>query len=269
MITNLSLLKNSSESGHGVEEQLSDMEIQMQNYPKWGHQIVGLYLMFIGILGVTENSLVLLTFYKAKQLRSPTNIFILGLAISDFSMAVFGNPLAFTSALNGGWFAGDFFCTWEGFTVYTLGSAQLYLMMAIAVDRYIVIAKPLQASKITKRVAALSVLGCFGGGLFWGITPLLGWSSYGLEAAGVFCGLHYEDISKTYVIFMFLFDFVIPLIAVIFSYFKVFMTVSYPKYPSNTSSYFSPYPAEFLKWTCPPSISRTVHYHSFSLGKSR
>ncbi|XP_045211419.2 visual pigment-like receptor peropsin [Mercenaria mercenaria] len=222
MFSNISYLANSSSTDVGM----SDLEIQRLNYPKWGHQIVGLFLMFVGILGFIENSLVLFTFYKSKQLLSPTNVFILGLAIGDFSMVIFGNPLAFTSALNGGWFAGDFMCTWEGFIVYFIGCSQVYLMMAIAVDRYIVIAKPLKSSMITKRVAALCVAACFGGGLFWALMPFAGWSAYGLEASGSFCGLHYEDSSKSYIMLIFIFDFFIPLLVTIYSYFKVFMTVA-------------------------------------------
>lgn len=222
MYSNISFSGNSSEN----VIVLSDVEIRQLAHPKWAHQLVGLFLLCVGILGFIENTLVLLTFYKSKQLRSPTNIFIIGLAIGDFSMVIFGNPLAYSSALNGGWFAGDFMCTWEGFTVYFIGCSQVYLMTAIAIDRYIVIAQPLKASLITKRVAALSVVACFGGGLFWALLPLLGWSSYGLESSGTFCGLHYQDGSRSYITLMFIFVFLVPIVAVVYSYYKVYMTVS-------------------------------------------
>ncbi|XP_052268322.1 melanopsin-like [Dreissena polymorpha] len=143
-------------------------------------------------------------------------------------MVCFGNPLASTSALNGEWFAGEAVCKFEGFIVYTFGLSQLHLLTAVSVDRYIVIAKPLLAPKITKQVAWAAVLGCFALALLWAIFPFFGWSSYGLEAAGVFCGLHYDDLSlsnTTYIIAITIFCFFIPMGIMIFCYYHVFMTV--------------------------------------------
>ena len=211
-------------------EGLSVLDIKRLEYPLWAHRVVGVFLFFVGLFGFIENTLVLVTFAKNKQLRSATNTFIIGLAISDFLMAVLCNPLAWTSAMNGEWFAGDFWCLWEGFLVFVLGLTALYLLTAVSVDRYIVIAKPLLAPMITKRVAVLAVVSCFVGGTFWSIFPFFGWSSYGLEAPGVFCGLHYEDKSfstTSYVVTIFFFCFAIPLMVMIYSYFNVYMTVSY------------------------------------------
>ncbi|WAQ96346.1 OPSX-like protein, partial [Mya arenaria] len=221
------LLNETDQSGDPYEG-LTPLEIKRLEYPRWGHQMVGAFLMCVGILGFIENILVMFTFFKNKKLLSPTNIFILGVAFGDFGMACLGNPLAFTSALHGGWFAGEYFCYWEGFVVYFLGLSQMYLLMAVSVDRYIVIAKPLLSPKITKKVAFLSVAVCFGISFFWALMPFLGWSSYGLEAPGVFCGLHWEDKSlsnTSYVIAIFIFCFVVPMGVMIYSYYHVFMTV--------------------------------------------
>ncbi|KAH3864549.1 hypothetical protein DPMN_027568 [Dreissena polymorpha] len=208
---------------------LSFLDIKRLNYPKWGHQITGVFLLFVGLFGFTENLLVILTFTRNKQLLSATNIFILGVSLGDMCMVCFGNPLASTSALNGEWFAGEAVCKFEGFIVYTFGLSQLHLLTAVSVDRYIVIAKPLLAPKITKQVAWAAVLGCFALALLWAIFPFFGWSSYGLEAAGVFCGLHYDDLSlsnTTYIIAITIFCFFIPMGIMIFCYYHVFMTVS-------------------------------------------
>ena len=209
---------------------LSVLEIKRLTYPKWAHQIAGLVLLFIGFFGFVENCLVLFTFYKSKQLRTATNIFIMGVSISDMCMVLLGNPLASTSALNGGWFAGTFMCYWEGFVVYTFGLASLYLLTAVSFDRYIVIAKPLKAAMISKRVAALSVAGCFMFGMLWSIPPFFGWGNYGLEAPGVFCGLLWETPSaanQSYIFTIFLACFVFPMFVMIFSYFNVYMTVRF------------------------------------------
>lgn len=220
---------NASELSDDPYEGLSVLEIKRLNFPKWGHQMFGLFLLFVGIFGFVENIMVLYTFYKSKQIRSPTNMFIIGLALGDLAMATLGNPLATTSGLNGSWFAGEFFCYWEGFVVYTFGLTEMYLLTAISIDRYIVIAKPLKSAMITKRVAALAVAACFGFGFFWSIFPFFGWSSYGLEAAGIYCGLLWEDKSlstTTYVVTISIFCFFLPFGAMIYCYFQIYMTVS-------------------------------------------
>ena len=209
-------------------EGLSVLEIKRLEYPRIGHTLVGLVLLCIGCFGFVENLMVFYVFAKTKHLRSATNMFIIGLSFCDFCMVVLGNPFPTTAALNGKWFAGEFFCYWEGFVVYFFGLSALYLLTAVSVDRYIVIAKPLKAAFITKRVAILAVLGCFAGGLLWAIFPFFGWSSYGLEAPGIYCGLHYEDTSvstMSYVVVIFFMCFLIPLAVMAYCYYQVFMTV--------------------------------------------
>ncbi|KAL4241079.1 D(1B) dopamine receptor [Mactra antiquata] len=220
MDDNSSLLGNTTSAGN-IEHGPSPQQL-------WTSRFIGAVLFFIGFFGVCENILVLRIFYKTKQLRSPTNIFIMGLAISDLCMASLGNPLATTSALYGEWFAGEFMCYWEGFVVYFFGLAELYLLTAISVDRYIVIAKPLKSSIITKRFAVLSVLACFAFGALWAIFPFFGWGSYGLEASKVFCGLLWEDTGASitsYVITIFLFCFIFPMALMIYCYLQIYLTI--------------------------------------------
>ncbi|KAH3734961.1 hypothetical protein DPMN_041422 [Dreissena polymorpha] len=154
-----------------VLEGLSALDIRRLNYPKWAHQIAGGILVLIGFFGFVENVLVILTCTNNKRLLSPTNIFILGVAIGDLCMVCLGNPLEFTSAINGAWFAGDAACVLVGFVVYLFGLSQLYLLSAVSVDRYIVMTKPLLTPKITTKVACASVAGCFGLALFWAVCP--------------------------------------------------------------------------------------------------
>ncbi|KAH3741295.1 hypothetical protein DPMN_048017 [Dreissena polymorpha] len=217
-----------SNTTEDVRSGLSALDIQRLNYPKWAHQIVGGVLVLIGCFGFVENVLVIYTFTKNKHLLSPTNIFILGVAIGDLCMCCLGHPLESASAINGAWFAGDAACVLVGFVVYLFGLSQLYLLSAVSIDRYIVITKPLLTPNITTKVACASVAGCFGIALFWAVCPLIGWSSYGLEASGVFCGLHWNDVSvsnTSYVITITIFCFFFPLGIMIFCYYHVFMTV--------------------------------------------
>ena len=203
-------------------------ELNNGSYPKWAHTLSGVVLLFTGVLGILFNSTGLYVFARNKQLQSATNLFIVALLMCDLSMAVFGAPLAISAALYGSWFAGPVWCTWEGFIVYFFGLSALYLLTAISVDRYIVIVKPLKSKIVTKRVAVAAIGACYGGAALWAILPLVGWSSYGLEAIGVYCGLNYRDRSlgnTSYIVAMFVFCFAIPIIIMAYCYFYVYMTV--------------------------------------------
>ena len=212
---------------YGLDE-LYVPEINGQAFPKWAYQLSGLVLALTGFLGILFNSIGLYVFAKDKQLQSPTNLFIIALLICDLSMAVFGVPLSAAAALHGSWFAGHVWCTWEGFIVYLFGLSALYILTAISVDRYIVIVKPQKSKVVSKRVALGAAIACFGGGAFWSVLPFFGWSYYGLEAAGFYCGLSYRDRSlsnKTYIIAIFIFCFALPISIMAYCYFLVYMTV--------------------------------------------
>jgi hypothetical protein len=208
-----------------TSEDLSELEIKRLNYPRWGHTIFAVLLLFVELFGFTEICFILLTFFKTKHLRSATNIFVIALCVADLCMLILGCPFSVISAFNGQWAFSKAICVLSGFIVYFLGLTQLYLLVAISVDRYIVITKPLQSALITKRVAVLSCIGCYVGGFFWAVLPLAGWSQYGLEAPGVFCGLDIENTQFSYSLTIFFTCFLFPFIIMCFCYYRIYSTV--------------------------------------------
>ena len=208
--------------------ELTILQIKQLNYPRWQSVLAGCFLLLITVVGIIENSIVLYIYINTKVLRSPTNTFIVAIAIADLLMAVFATPFAAYSGLKGYWALGDVMCTFEGWFVYCFGLSSMYLLTAVSVDRYIVIAKPMKATMITHRVAVIAVGICFAGGLFWSVMPLLGWSSYGQEPCMFACGLKWTEPSvanKTYIICIFIFCFAIPVGIMTYCYCRVYMTV--------------------------------------------
>ena len=61
-------------------------------------------------VGLIGNVTVLCTIALDRLLRSPTNMFIISIAISDFAMTVFPVPLAFASAIHRQWLFGYSVC---------------------------------------------------------------------------------------------------------------------------------------------------------------
>ena len=67
-----------------------------------------------------------------------------------------GVPLAMTSTFAHRWLWGSLGCDIEAFIVYFLGVTSMYILLAISIDRYIAITKPILGSRISKKWAALS-----------------------------------------------------------------------------------------------------------------
>ncbi|XP_069124365.1 parapinopsin-like [Argopecten irradians] len=191
------------------------------------YNLFAVILFLTWMFGSFFNGSALLIFTKNKHLRTPTNMFVIGLAINDFCMSSVA-LFAASASYNQGWYHGDTVCAMEGFLVYVLGLTDLYLLCAISFDRYIVIAKPLSASKINHGVALLAIVGCWLGGTFWSVVPFFGWNYYHLELSNVSCGVSFEgnDPSiQSYLLSIFIFCFLLPLGLIIFSYNGVYQTV--------------------------------------------
>ncbi|BFZ08710.1 hypothetical protein BsWGS_11749 [Bradybaena similaris] len=132
------------------------------------------------------------------------------------------------SAWSRRWLWGDALCDVEGFTVYFLGMASMYVLMAIAFDRYIAISKPLLGTKITKTVAFVSCGLCYFLGFLWAIFPAFGWNEFDLEGAGISCSVVWETddpLYTSYIYAIFVFCLVLPLGIMFYSYWGVLSTL--------------------------------------------
>ena len=96
--------------------------------------------------------------------------------------------------------------------------------------RWIAIAHPLEHNKITYKVQIGCVLFCYLQGLLWAGFPLFGWSSYDMEGILTSCSVQWQDRSTsvwTYNVLMFVFVLFVPVTAMFFSNFKLYLTVRF------------------------------------------
>ncbi|TWW55757.1 Opsin-3 Encephalopsin [Takifugu flavidus] len=80
-----------------------------------GHTVVAVMLGTILLAGVFGNSVVFLVFVKYRSLRTPINLILLNISLSDILVCVFGTPLSFAASLKGRWLLGERGCEWYGF----------------------------------------------------------------------------------------------------------------------------------------------------------
>ncbi|CAH8587105.1 unnamed protein product [Schistosoma turkestanicum] len=171
---------------------------------------IGLFIAVVGIAGVCLNLLVIIFFTMFKALRTPSNILVVNLAISDFGFsAVNGFPLKTIAAFNNFWPWGK--------------------IAAVALDRYLVIATPFESVfQTTPRRTLLLMLFLWLWSLIWTIPPLFGFGRYVTEGYQTSCTMDYisTDLNnRLFNVGLFGFGFLCPLFLSLFCYSRIILIV--------------------------------------------
>merc|ERR1711973_458920 len=200
--------------------QLSDipedvMPVINQHWAKFPPQHPLLLPWMVNFVG---NGLVIYIFLKTKSLRSPTNMFVVNLALSDcIMMSPMGLPVTINAFTQRYWMWGVFGC-------------QLYAFVGVVIgyDRYNVIVKGFSGTKITGGKAFILLSLIWGYSIVVSMMPFFGWGGYMAEGLLVTCGYDYlsQDMNKkSYMMFAFGFNYMFPLIMISFFYTKIVKAV--------------------------------------------
>ena len=159
------------------------------------NHFVGISYFFLWVVNVLGNGSVMYIFLKVKALRTPSNMFVVNLAISDFCMMLSQAwPVIINSFTQRYWMWGKLGCQLYGATGAITGVCSILTMVAIGYDRYNVIVKGFAGTKITPVRALLIVV------LIWAysvgicIGPFFGWGAYKTEGTLISCS--YDFISR-------------------------------------------------------------------------
>ncbi|KAM9456198.1 opsin 4xa [Clarias gariepinus] len=197
--------------------------------PDHVHYIMAFFVAVIGALGIVGNALVMYAFFCNKKLRSPPNYFIFSLALSDFLMASTQSPIFFVNSLYKEWVFGKTGCQIYAFCSALFGITSMITLVAISIDRYVVITKPLQAIRWnSKRRALISILIVWIYSLAWSSAPLLGWSSYVPEGLMTSCTWDYitsTPANKAYTLMLCCLVFFVPLGIISYCYVFMFLAI--------------------------------------------
>lgn len=92
-----------------------------------GFIVLSVVLGFIMTFGFLNNFIVLLLFCKFKKLRTPVNMMLLNISVSDMLVCLFGTTLSFASSIRGKWLLGRAGCSWYGFINSCFGESWSHL----------------------------------------------------------------------------------------------------------------------------------------------
>ncbi|XP_074003936.1 melanopsin-like [Numenius arquata] len=190
---------------------------------------VGTCVLIIGSIGIIGNLLVLYAFYSNKKLRTPQNYFIMNLAVSDFLMSASQAPMCFVNSLHREWILGDIGCDLYAFCGALFGITSMMTLLAISVDRYLVITKPLRSIQWTSKKRTIQIIAVVWlYSLGWSVAPLLGWSSYVPEGLMISCTwdyVTYSPANRSYTMILCCCVFFIPLIIIFHCYLFMFLAI--------------------------------------------
>lgn len=105
-------------------------------YPQQVNVAIAIIGTFSSLLTIFGNILVLVSFFVDRQIRQPTNYFILSLAISDFLIGCVSMPFLTLAIYKNRWVLGSFLCDIWLSLDYTVCLASIYTVLLITVDRF-------------------------------------------------------------------------------------------------------------------------------------
>nr|DBA28809.1 TPA: hypothetical protein GDO54_009105 [Pyxicephalus adspersus] len=153
----------------------------------------------------------------------------MNLAVSDLLMSSTQAPICFLNSFNRQWILGEIACNIYAFCGALFGITSMMTLLAIAVDRYLVITKPLQSIQWSSKKRTLQVIALVWlYSLMWSMAPLLGWSSYVPEGLMISCTWDYTSATtanKMYTMMLCCFVFFIPLLVISQCYLLMFLAI--------------------------------------------
>jgi len=178
-------------------------------------------------VGITGNLLTVVALLKCQKLRShATTMFVISLAVSDLLFCTINLPLTASRYVHEKWILGQDMCRLFPFFFYGNVAASLMNMVAITINRYILIACHANYSRIYSHMnifLMIAFVWLFSFGMM--VPPLLEvWGTLGLDEQTFSCTiLKRNDTSPKK--FLMIFGFLMPCIVIIACYSAIFLKV--------------------------------------------
>ncbi|XP_017163972.1 trace amine-associated receptor 8a-like [Poecilia reticulata] len=140
--------------------QFTNLSCRKLNRSQFEKVLISFMLCFISVTTVSLNLLVIISISHFRQLHTSTNLVLLSLAVSDFSV---GFLILFQLMLiDGCWYLNDSMCVLYYILDVVVTSASVGNMVLVSIDRYVAICDPLHYSlKVTPKRARVCISLCW------------------------------------------------------------------------------------------------------------
>ncbi|XP_071039103.1 opsin, ultraviolet-sensitive isoform X2 [Parasteatoda tepidariorum] len=192
------------------------------------HYLLGILYVVLMVVSCIGNGIVIYIFLVARNLRTPANMFVIGLALSDLLMMA-KTPVFIYNSFQLGPVFGSLGCTIYGVVGAYSGIGSAFCNALISYDRYRVIVHPFSKSGMTlaKAICILILIYIY-------VTPfaLLPafeiWSRFVPEGFLTSCAADFfmHDFNgRSYIVGTWFFGWFIPICTVLYCYFRIFLAV--------------------------------------------
>lgn len=196
-------------------------------YPREATILAAICAVLFCVIGVVGNFVTILALIQCPKLRThATTAFVLSLCISDLLFCAVNLPLTAARYIYEKWILGDALCKLFPVLFYGNVAVSVLNMVAITLNRYVLISCFEHYSKFYSRISICMQLLCT-----WGIAflimlpPLIGiWGQLGLDPSTFSCTILEKD-GKSPKKVIFLVGFVLPCVVIILAYSCIYCSV--------------------------------------------
>uniref|UniRef100_A0A3Q3GL20 Opsin 3 n=1 Tax=Labrus bergylta TaxID=56723 RepID=A0A3Q3GL20_9LABR len=189
------------------------------------YKLLALTIGTIGVFGFCNNVVVIILYCKFKRLRTPTNLLLVNISVSDLLVSVIGINFTFAACVQGGWKWSPATCVWDGFSNSLFGIVSIMTLAALAYERYI---RVVHAQVVDFPWAWRAMAHIWLYSLAWTGAPLLGWNRYKLEIHRLGCSLDWaskDPNDASFILLFLLACFFVPVGIMIYCYGNILYTV--------------------------------------------
>ncbi|XP_068631452.1 RYamide receptor-like [Battus philenor] len=203
------------------------------------------YIMYsaVFVIALTGNGLVCFVVHTSPRMKTVTNYFIVNLAVGDILMTLFCVPFSFVPVLVlRYWPFGDVMCHVVNYSQAVSVLVSAYTLLAISIDRYVVILHPLK-QRLGKLAAKAIVIAVWSGALATAlpipiVSQLQKPSLWHLACDVYVCAENWTDKkrSEQYTIALLTLQFALPLTALVGTYARIGYVVWAVRPPGEAQS---------------------------------
>ena len=198
------------------------------------------------VVSLAGNILIGIIVYKEKALRTPINILIVNMAISDLLYPIIRFPLLFIRFMNTAshWLSsgplGQALCRLKYFACYASNIVSIQSLVLIAVDRFVAVVFPLRPSLISSKRCRLFILVIWVVAMAVCCPQLLVWK-FVENTEGLVCQREWNNkfrVSssiKNYILVMIIVFIYVPLVLIAILYFSIAVRIKSQKIPGEPS----------------------------------
>ncbi|XP_055693899.1 G-protein coupled receptor moody [Lutzomyia longipalpis] len=197
------------------------------NYSDSLLKFASIMCIVFALIGIPGNLITIIALARCKKVRNATAVFVINLSCSDLLFCCFNLPLAASTFWNRAWTHGDVLCELFPLARYGLLAVSLFTILAITINRYVMIVHPRVYPRIYRRKYLALMIALTWIISFCALIPTWSgiWGYFGLDTAIGSCSIMKDANGNSPKEFLFIVAFALPCLFIVLCYARIFYIV--------------------------------------------